>query len=196
MPGRGWYAPSLTDPLEGAVATWPLQEVVALLRDGSNGHASVAGPMAEVVWHGTRHLPEAELQAMAVYLKSLGVPGAPPAPPRPVQAAPADSLERGGRLYARHCADCHGERGEGRAGEWPALAGNRAVLMADPANVVQAIRHGGYAPATPGNPRPAGMPPFGWLLDDGEIADVATYIRQAWAAKADAVTRLDVLQTR
>lgn len=201
MPGRGWYAPSLLDPREGGVAGWSTDEVVALLRDGVNRHAGVAGPMAEVVAEGTRHLPEAQLRAMAVYLRSLPAPagsrpGAAPGAPGPVPAAPAEVRERGARLYARHCVDCHGERGEGRPGEWPALAGNRAVLMDDPANLIQAIRHGGYAPATPGNPRPAGMPPFGWLLDDGEIAAVATHVRQAWTPGAGEVTRLEVLRAR
>lgn len=193
MPGRGWHAPSLHDPRAGGVADWTVEEVVALLRDGVNRHASVAGPMADVVWHGTRHLPPADLRAMATYLRTLPA-ASRPAPPAPT--VPAEDREQGARLYARHCADCHGERGEGRPGEWPGLAGNRAVQLADPANVIQAIRRGGFAPATPGNPRPAGMPPFGWLLDDDDIAAVATHVRQSWGNQGAAVSRLDVVQAR
>ena len=44
--------------------------------------------------------------------------------------------------------------------------------MADTTNLVQAVLHGGFAPATAGNPRPYGMPPFVLVLDDAQIAAV------------------------
>ncbi len=42
------------------------------------------------------------------------------------------------------------------------------------------VLNGGYAPATRGNPRPYGMPPFAHILNDEEVAAVTTYIRVAW----------------
>jgi mono/diheme cytochrome c family protein len=195
MPGSGWVAPSLRSPHEAGVAHWPAEAVVALLRDGiaPTVGAGVAGPMADVVWHGTRHLPERELAAMAAYLRTL--PQDEP-PPKPAPAAAATTIAAGRDLYARHCADCHGSQGEGHAGAYPALAGNRAVTQASPANLLKVILQGGFPPATAGHPRPYGMPPFGWTLADDEIAAVATFVRQAWGTPASEVTRVDVLRAR
>jgi mono/diheme cytochrome c family protein len=39
------------------------------------------------------------------------------------------------------------------------------------------------------------MPPFGVLLDDAEIAAVASYVRQSWGQFASPVSPLDVLRT-
>ena len=193
LPDGRWYAPSLHDPREAGVQAWPAERVLALLRDGTVEGASVAGPMAEVVFHGTQHLPEADLRAMATYLQALPVRTTePPAH----ESADLSVLDAGGRLYRQHCADCHGAQGEGRVGAYPPLAGNRVVTMDDPTNALQAILSGGFAPATPGHPQPYGMPPFRTLLQDAEIAAVASYLRQSWGHRAGAVSALDVQRVR
>lgn len=193
LPDGRWRAPSLHDPRQAGVQDWPAERVLALLRDGRVEGASVAGPMAEVVLHGTQYLPEPELRAMAAYLRAL--PRHAPAPPAFV---PADRAVRdaGERLYGRHCADCHGRAGEGQAGAWPALAGNRVVTMDDPTNLLQAIVGGGFAPATRGHPEPYGMPPFRTLLQDAEIAAIASHLRQSWGHRASAVRAMDVQRVR
>jgi mono/diheme cytochrome c family protein len=191
MPDGRWFAPSLRDPAQGGVQGWPLERIVTLLRDGTvadgPGHATVMGPMAEVVFHGTQHLSNTDLRAMAVYLKDL------PAQAERVpefEAAPADQIDLGQRVYKQHCADCHGPQGQGAPGAYPPLAGNRAVLMASPVNAVQAIVSGGFAPATAGHPQPYGMPPFRTLLTPVEIAAVASFVRQSWGNRAGAVSPL------
>ena len=60
--------------------------------------------------------------------------------------------------------------------------------------MLKAIRHGGFAPATAGNPQPMGMPPYFGVLGDTEIAAVASYLRQAWGHSAAPVEPLDVLR--
>ena len=112
------------------------------------------------------------------------------------EPAPGEVLQQGGRVYATHCAACHGARGEGVPAIYPALAANRAVTLAAANNVVQAIRWGGFPPATAGNPRPFGMPPFGHMLSDADLAAVATFIRQSWGNQANAVGPVDVLRMR
>ena len=102
----------------------------------------------------------------------------------------------GARLYERYCADCHGERGQGVTGAYPALAGNRAVTMPATINLVQVVLNGGYAPATAGNPRPYGMPPFMLVLSDGDVATLLTYLRSSWGNQASAVTPFDVNRAR
>ncbi len=194
MPGQPWYAPALSDPAEGGVGTWPLNEVVALLRNGQAPRASVIGPMAEVVFDSTQHWTEADLRATAVYLQDL------PAPTQvvvPTRTPPATALmARGEAVYAQHCAQCHGEQGEGRPGAFPPLSGNRAITLPDATNVVQAVLQGGYLPATAGNPQPHGMPPFVQALRDEEVAAVSTFIRNRWGNQAGAVGTMDVHQVR
>jgi mono/diheme cytochrome c family protein len=193
MPDASWYAPSLASPSEAGVQHWSRDEVVRLLKVGVTRNASVSGPMAEVVFSSTQYLSDPDLEAMAEYLATLPLREAPGPD---AQRADADLLVRGGQLYGQHCAACHGDAGRGFPGLYPALAGNRAVTLALPNNLVQMIRHGGFAPATVGNPRPFGMPPFGQALNEGEIAAVATFIRQSWGNAAGAVSPLDVLRVK
>lgn len=193
LPGQNWYAPSLDATSEASVAHWSTDDVVALLKTGRTERASVAGPMAEVVHRSTQHLSDSDLRAMAVFLQAL------PTQPEPAPQAPARhndvlTMQRGEKIYAQQCAWCHGERGEGTAGAFPPLAGNRAVNLHNPANLVQMVRRGGYAPATEGNPRPYGMPPFGHVLDDREIAAVLTYVRGSWGNTGTEVTQREAMQ--
>ena len=189
LPMQHWYAPPLTSHVLDNADT-----VVQLLKTGRTPRRSVLGPMAEVVFNSTQYLRDADLRAMVVYLRSL-----PPPPEAPREAPEVDAalLQQGRGLYKDHCAGCHGEQGQGAAGGvYPALAGNRVVAMANAANVLQVIISGGFPPATAGNPRPYGMPPFGQALDDGEIAAVATYLRRSWGNDAAPVSALEVLRLR
>jgi len=79
---------------------------------------------------------------------------------------------------------------------YPALAQNRAVLLSDPTNLVQAVLYGGYPAATTLNPRPFGMPPFVLTLEDREIAAVLTHLRSQWGNQAAEVTPLQVNRIR
>ena len=73
---------------------------------------------------------------------------------------------------------------------------NRAVTLADPTNLVRVLLQGGYLPATAGNPRPYGMPPFAQSLRDEDIAAVLSYIRNAWGNAAPRVDTIDVYRAR
>lgn len=192
LPGENWYAPALDAASEAGVAGWDTNEVVTLLKTGRTTHASVLGPMAEVVYRSTQHLSEADLRAMAVYLQAL--PQAPAAAPAPAGRRNDVVLQRGEKIYAQQCAWCHGERGEGVAGTFPPLAGNRVVNMRNASNLVQVVRRGGFLPATEGNPQPYGMPPFGHLLDDADIAAVLSYVRASWGNTGAEVTQREAMQ--
>ena len=98
--------------------------------------------------------------------------------------------------WLTHCADCHGPQGQGAVGAYPALRGNRTVLMEPPQNLLRVIVAGGFAPSTPGHPRPYGMPPLGQLLGDGEIAAIANHLRSSWEHRASAVGPQDVQRAR
>lgn len=193
IPMQNWYAPSLSDPHEAGVAEWDAKQIATLLKTGVNDKASALGPMAEVVGRSTQHLTDADLNAMAIYLKALPPIRSTAALPS-VETSPA--FDRGAKLYADHCAQCHGEQGEGAAGVYPALAGNRALTMASVANLVRVVREGGFAPSTAGNPRPYGMPPFATVLSNGDTAAVLTYVRGAWGNQGGAVSQIEVNRLR
>ncbi|MBP7565290.1 MAG: cytochrome c [Burkholderiaceae bacterium] len=193
IPVQNWYAPSLSAPTEAGVAHWSRDEVVKLLRDGYSAHGQVTGPMAEVVLYSTQHLSAADLDAMATYLQAL-----PPRDiaPRPRVDVPPQMAARGEAIYTANCINCHGARGEGVPGAYPPLAGNRAVTMNNPANLVQIVLYGGFGPATAGHPRPFGMPPYVLALSDEDVASVLTHIRGQWGNRAPAVSTLDVARVR
>jgi mono/diheme cytochrome c family protein len=67
IPMQKWYAPSLASSQEAGVADWPLDDVIALLKNGIAAHASVQGPMAEVVYRSTQYLTTDDVRAMAVF---------------------------------------------------------------------------------------------------------------------------------
>jgi mono/diheme cytochrome c family protein len=158
--------------------------------------------MGEVVQHSLQHLTEADLHAMALDLQSQAQAVAPTkaAAAKPAQVT-LQVAQLGAKVYERQCLQCHGEQGEGvktAAGEvaYPALAGNRAVLLKDPANLVQLVLYGGYGPATQGHPRPFGMPPAVLELGDRDTAAVLTHLRTQWGNQAAEVTPLQVNRIR
>ena len=194
IPVQNWYAPSLTSADEASVAGWETPHIVALLRSGVSARGAVAGPMGEVVGGSTQHLTEPDLNAMAAYLKAL--PQTPAAPtPREQPVAPAADGP-GGKLYAQHCAQCHGEQGEGVAGIYPALAGSRAVTMKVSANLVHIVLEGGFPPSTAANPRPYGMPPFTTVLSTEDVAQLLTHVRGSWGNRGAPVSALEVTKYR
>ena len=193
IPGESWYAPSLTSKREASVADWETRHVVQLLQTGTSPRGSVMGPMADVIYRSTQYLNEADLTAMASYLKQLptgnATPVEAPAPKMPERARrDTGTMERGARIYDQRCAYCHGDAGQGAPNAYPPLAGSRAVNMENPANLIQIVRRGGFLPSTAGNPRPFGMPPFGHVLDDNDIAAVLTYVRGSWGNDAPTIS--------
>ena len=192
IPMQNWYAPSLASPAEAGLQDWPMEEIMQLLKTGKTAHSSTLGPMAEVVFSSTQHLNPEDLRAMAHFLKEL---------PRQVSEkvvrkfANSEGQQIGQSLYHNECAQCHGDHGEG-LGDYPSLAGNRTVIMNSSVNLVRVILSGGFTPTTEGHPRPYGMPPFGHTLSDTEVAAIATYVRNAWGNKGEAVMPLNVQKSR
>jgi mono/diheme cytochrome c family protein len=195
IPVQNWYAPSLQDNAEAGVGGWPEAEVVALLKTGVSALGSTQGPMAEVVARSTQYLSDSDLAAMASYLRSLpaATPQAPPAPP---VASATVGAGHGAELYKTHCAACHGDDGAGVAGAYPALAGNRAVALSPPANLIHMVLRGGFLPVTAGNPRPFGMPPYATVLSDADVAEILSHLRASWGQRATPVSTLEVARYR
>ncbi|WP_075792429.1 c-type cytochrome [Massilia putida] len=100
-----------------------------------------------------------------------------------VAHAHADGMD-GKSLFAKNCAACHQPSGKGIPGAFPALAGN-AFVQGAPADVATVLLKGR-----------GGMPDFSASLDDGEIAQVLSYVRSSWGNGAAPVTEQDVGSTR
>ncbi|MDB6042601.1 MAG: cytochrome c [Gammaproteobacteria bacterium] len=197
-----WYAPALTSPREAGLHEWRVPDILTLLKTGqiasasaSAPHATTMGPMGEVVYGSLQYTRDDDLRAMAVYLKSL-----PDTGPRSGGlfrfTATAATLSSGHEIYDKHCAQCHGDNGEGRSPAAPPLAGNRAVTMSSAVNPVRIVLFGGYAPGTGGNPRPFGMPPYLLALGDEQIAAVLSFVRASWGNDAPRVSGDEVARNR
>ena len=65
-----WFAPNITPDNETGIGRWSERDIVTYLRTGKlDKRAYAGGPMAEAVAHSTRYLTDADLSAMANYLK-------------------------------------------------------------------------------------------------------------------------------
>ncbi|SFF25034.1 cytochrome c [Nitrosomonas sp. Nm166] len=193
--GMNWYAPSLSSKSEASSGEWTIEEITALLTTGINQRAVASGPMATVIRQSLQYLSSEDAHAMAVYLKSLsGNEGGHKLGIRfPVMTGSLlKHLDRGGQLYEQYCQTCHGADGKGTPGIYPALAGNRSVMMNSPVNIIRSVLNGGYPATTAGNPRPYGMPPFQQILRNEEVALVVSYIRNSWGNRGSLVTAVDV----
>jgi len=197
IPMQNWYAPSLTSNKEAGLGEWSIDEIVDLLRTGISQRGAVYGPMAEVTFNSLQYLNDADVRAMAIFLKSLGQ-GNPLAAEVSAVPEPESSLllHFGQTVYEAHCASCHGTHGRGMPPEYPPLAGNPSIQMQSSVNPIRMVLNGGFPPGTAGNPMPYGMPPFAQSLSDDEVAAVVTYIRAAWGNRGTAVSARDANQLR
>jgi mono/diheme cytochrome c family protein len=190
MPGQDWFAPDLGMQAHGGLNGWTPQDVVHLLKTGQSARGSAFGPMAEVVSRSTQHMTETDLAAIATYLQDL--------PPRKASTTAAskrddgDLAHRGADIYAKRCAACHGDDGDGVVGVYPPLRDNGSVVEPSGINAIRVVLLGGFPPVTAGHPRPYSMPPFAQALGDDEVAAVVSYIRQAWGNQAPPVAARDV----
>ena len=92
----------------------------------------------------------------------------------------------GESIYQSLCQGCHMPQGEGAkgAGTYPALARNKKLEAA------------GYAVYLVVNGQ-RGMPPFGEMMSDSQVAEVVNYVRTHFGNNfTDAVTAADVKQVR
>ena len=70
------------------------------------------------------------------------------------------------------------------------------VQSADPTSLIRVVLEACAASATIGAADRAGMPAFGWKLNDAQVAAVVTYVRNTWGNAAVAVTAGDVKDAR
>ena len=176
-------------------------EIALFLKTGRTDKVAAFGAMADVVEHSTRHFADADLDAIAAYLKQL-----PPAPGKLQAFAPkADSTtaalldgrygSRGAVIYVEQCVACHRADGQGMPRIFPALAGNSAVFAQNPQSIIQITLEGGRMPANAQDAMAFAMPAFNHLSDQ-DITDVINFIRGAWTNQAPPIGERDVAHIR
>jgi mono/diheme cytochrome c family protein len=164
-----WFAPNISSDLRGGIGGWTNDQIATFLKTGAAPGKGVAlGPMAETI-HSLRVLSDADLHAIAAYLKTT--PAVAPSEQAAAGYQGAGAL--GGGAYLSHCASCHGVDGKGLAGVVPALVGNGAVNAQGPQNMIRVVL-GGLAAKGEFAP----MPAVGVAMSDADIAEVANYVRQ------------------
>ena len=180
----GWTAPNITNDARLGLGNWSVEDIVQYLKTGQTRTSYASGPMKEVVENSTSKMSDADLKAMAVYLKERGEAGA--AAPAPV-AASDPRMQVGEAIFIDTCAACHTRSGDGIGHMFPKLAGNAVVNQDDPTTLVRIILAGTQGAATDENPTAPAMPSFGFRLTDDQAAAVVTYIRNSWGNAASAV---------
>ncbi|MCX5571940.1 c-type cytochrome [Kaistia nematophila] len=194
-----WHAPNVTSDANSGIGGWSIDELVAYMRDGhASAKAQAGGPMAEAVENSLRFLTNADLRAIAVYLKS--VPAIhDPADTRPTYlwGNPTDDLAKirgvplpgdhdqwsGAQIYDAYCASCHQDKGQGSFdGRLPSLLHNTALGTTNTNNVVAVILQGLRRQPD------VLMPAFADALSDQQVATLGAYLIENFGNPAAKVT--------
>ena len=114
-------------------------------------------------------------------------------------AAPAwraEPQERGRKVFEAHCASCHGDAGEGTPGGPPPLR-DAPWVRGPESRLVKLLLHGLRGRMeVHGKTYDLEMPAFGRVLDDSEVADVLSFVRNRFGAGAEPVAPDRVRQVR
>lgn len=200
-PLEDWIAKSLRGDHKDGLGSWSEEQLVQFLKTGRSDRSAVFGGMSDVVVHSMQYMSEADLTAIARYLKSLPA-NDPKDQPHSYDQQVAEALwkgddsQPGAAVYIDNCAACHRTDGQGYTRVFPALAGNPVLQSADATSLIHIVLKGGTLPATHSAPSTFTMPPFAWRLSDQEVADVVNFIRGSWGNQASAVKAGDVAALR
>ena len=187
---REWFAPNLRSS-DAGLGYWTHEQLTDYLKTGKNSLVETFGPMNEVIMESTRHLDIEDVDAMTTYLKSL-----PPVEEASRKVAGNLTMGRGRTVYNLHCGTCHLPTGLGDREMGPRLASGSLVLVAEnPASLINVILYGPERSELPDNWYDE-MGEFQYLLDDDEIAAVATFVRQSWENPGGIVTAEDIARHR
>ncbi|WP_406952318.1 c-type cytochrome [Paraburkholderia guartelaensis] len=200
-PIDGWVPSSLRGNPRTGLGSWNEDDIVQFLKSGRNLHTAAFGGMTDVVQHSMQHMNDADLLAIARYLKTL-----PSSDPKETAYAydsaaahklqNGDASARGAAVYRDNCMACHRSDGRGYTRVFPALGGNPVVQGKDPTSLIHVLLAGSALEGTQSAPSSFTMPPFGWRLSDQEVADVSTFVRASWGNTGAPVSAEDVGRVR
>jgi mono/diheme cytochrome c family protein len=209
-----WYAPDITNDKVHGIGNWSQQELVTYLKTGRlENKAQAAGSMAEAISYSFQHLTDADLNAIATYIRSVpsAHAGTAAGATRFDQGKATNDLagfrgdkfaegmkgdHAGAQIFTANCASCHGYNGQGtKDGYYPSLFHNAATGGDNPTNVIAAILYGVDRETEKGH---VFMPPFGdqtnavVSLNNVEVASLANYLLKDYGNAKLTVTPDDV----
>lgn len=191
---RSWSAVDLTGSHTG-LQSWSVDNLVKYLHSGFSTRAGTFGPMNEVIADSTSKLTIEDVQAMAVYIKGL--------PERRTDAAQLNARTamaplpgKGEEIYRARCGKCHGDSGRGGMFTGPPLAGSAIVQASDPSSLLNSILYGATAPKGFVLGAWETMLPYRDVLDDSQVAALASFLRGAWGNSASPVEASTVATQR
>lgn len=200
----GWSVPALSGA-HSAISQWSQNELADYMATGRNHAATSVGEMALVVENSLQYLDYKDNQAIAAYLLSLKQAQAGPnrskegteiTATESMLTSADPSMPLGARLYMDNCLGCHMADGRGAPEIFPELDGNALVTAKQAKGLIHVILHGAELPSTERRPARLRMQAYGWRLDDQEVAELASFVRQAWHNKAGNVSAQEVQAVR
>ncbi len=189
----GWIGINLRGDNPDGLARRSREDLAEFFLTGRNKATAAFGKMIDIIENSTQYLTTEDAGAMAAFLKSL--PAADPSK-KPFTADESVSKQlwkgvengAGSALYVDSCAACHKTDGSGYARFFPELRGNPVLMSEDPVSLIHIVLMGQTLPGLKAAPTSMTMPPFGWRLNDQQIAEVVSFIRSSWGNKAPAVS--------
>jgi len=188
----GMFAPRLDAAERSGLKSWSVEDITEYLQSGRNGRSHAGELMSEVVVNSTSKMSDADVRAIAVYLKDL--PAGAPEPK--VTPPPSAQMAAGEKLYNGACIACHEDDGSGAPRVYPPLPDNANLQSADASSTLRIILDGAQTVTTPRAPNKGSMPGYAAKMTDQQIADVTNYIRNAWGNAAPLVTADQVAKAR
>lgn len=192
----GWEAFNITSDKASGIGNWSQRDVVQYLKTGNVPFkAQAAGSMAEAVTHSFSKMKDADLSAIALYLKDIKAVSDEQSRPRSSKVQTTQqNVMPGAKIYLNNCASCHGRDGAGTAdGYYPSMVGNSVVGATDANNLLQVILHG--AEVNNGKDHYF-MPAFADQLSNEQVAQLAEYLVQSFGGHPLTVTSDQVKKLR
>jgi len=197
----GWHAFNISSDKGSGIGGWSDDDVFAYLSKGhALGRGTAAGPMGEAVDQSFSQMSQADINAIAVYLRSVpavassDLPAtlAPPAPASPKDGG-ATADVAGKRVFEQACVSCHSWTGVSAITPFATIAGTRAVNDRTATNVAQIVISGTRRHTPQGV---VSMPAFGSTYSDAEIAAVANYVTGRFGSTGSNIADKDVAELR
>ncbi|MDX2145809.1 MAG: cytochrome c [Rhodospirillaceae bacterium] len=183
-----WSAANLRQDVNAGLGRWTQEDLVTYFKTGHSRFGNAFGTMTEVINNSTQYLTDADIAAMATYLRSLPAKNPGETAYAYNASTGADLRERrhgapGALTYVQQCEHCHVDDGKGYGTYLPGLAGSSTVLDANPVSLINITLNGSARVVVKGMPDAYRMPAFRDSLSDAQIADVVNFIRTGWGNK-------------
>jgi mono/diheme cytochrome c family protein len=216
-PVAPWYAPNITSDVNSGIGSWSQDDLVQYLRTGdAHRKAQAAGSMGEAVEHSFQYLSDADLNAIATYVRTIpAIHDASDRRSRFAFGTASSDLGRlrgqyeirdqesdptGAQLFQGNCASCHAPLGQGsKDGYYPSLFSNSVLGSSNPNNLIAAILYGvdrttrqgqAYMPGFAGGPHDLAA------LSDHDIVLMGNYLLERYGRPGVAVTAQQVAEVR